>query len=157
WTQGASLDARRSTLGACVLDGLIYAVGGFDGTLGLQSAEVYDPTTRTWRNIAPMSTRRSSVAVVALDGLLFAVGGYDGGNRQCQSPVECQSPTTDTLPPIAAMALRRNGASVAVHDRKLCVIGAHDGPAVRQTVECDDPVSQISSQCVNLSVARRNA
>ena len=35
------MEARRSTLGAAVLNGKLYAVGGFDGSTGLDTAEVY--------------------------------------------------------------------------------------------------------------------
>ena len=36
------MEARRSTLGAAVLNGRLYAVGGFDGSTGLNTAEVYN-------------------------------------------------------------------------------------------------------------------
>lgn len=52
-------------------------VGGFDGSTGLNSAEVYDPRTREWRPIARMSTRRSSVGVGVVKGLLYAVSLYE--------------------------------------------------------------------------------
>lgn len=48
-------------------------MGGFDGSTGLNSAEMYDPRTHEWRMIAPMSTRRSSVGVGVVNGLLYAV------------------------------------------------------------------------------------
>jgi hypothetical protein len=48
-------------------------VGGFDGSTGLNSAEMYDPRTHEWRMIAPMSTRRSSVGVGVVNGFLYAV------------------------------------------------------------------------------------
>ena len=35
--------SRRSTLGVGVLNGELYAVGGFDGTNGLDSVEKYNP------------------------------------------------------------------------------------------------------------------
>lgn len=41
WRPVASMEARRSTLGAAVLNGLLYAVGGFDGTTGLSTCEVW--------------------------------------------------------------------------------------------------------------------
>lgn len=34
WTSVSSMQDRRSTLGAAVLNGLLYAVGGFDGSTG---------------------------------------------------------------------------------------------------------------------------
>jgi len=35
WCTVQPMEARRSTLGAAVLDGMLYAVGGFDGSTGL--------------------------------------------------------------------------------------------------------------------------
>ena len=35
--------SRRSTLGVGVLNGELYAVGGFDGNNGLDSVEKYNP------------------------------------------------------------------------------------------------------------------
>lgn len=48
-------------------------VGGFDGTSGLNSAEVFDISNQEWRMIANMSTRRSSVGVGVLNNFLYAV------------------------------------------------------------------------------------
>lgn len=73
WLTCVNMESRRSTLGVAVLNNCMYAVGGFDGSSGLNSAEVYDPCTRVWRPIAPMSTRRSSVGVGVVNGLLYAV------------------------------------------------------------------------------------
>lgn len=70
------MDARRSTLGVAVLNGCIYAVGGFDGSTGLNTAEMYDTQTGKWRSIASMSTRRSSVGVGVLYGQLYAVSKF---------------------------------------------------------------------------------
>lgn len=65
------------------MNGLIFAVGGFDGATGLSSAEYYDPKTDKWTFIESMSTRRSSVGVGVINNQLYAVGGYDGSTRQC--------------------------------------------------------------------------
>ena len=95
WTSIASMDARRSTLGVAVLGDMIYAVGGFDGSSGLNTAEVLDLAvtgSQEWRPIASMSTRRSSVGVGVLGGLIYAVGGYDGNSRQCLASVEVYNP-----------------------------------------------------------------
>lgn len=83
WSQGPEMYCRRSTLGVGLLMNKIYAIGGFDGTAGLSSAEVFDLSTQKWQMIASMSTTRSSVGVVALDGFLYAIGGYSGQSRQC--------------------------------------------------------------------------
>lgn len=74
WSTCASMEARRSTLGVAVLGNCIYAVGGFDGSTGLNTAEMFDPRTKEWKSIAAMSTRRSSVGVAVVNSLLYAVG-----------------------------------------------------------------------------------
>lgn len=41
WTSIASMQERRSTLGAAVLNDLLYAVGGFDGSTGKTSLKYH--------------------------------------------------------------------------------------------------------------------
>jgi kelch-like protein 2/3 len=111
WSSIASMEARRSTLGVAVMNDHIYAVGGFDGSCGLNTAEVLDMTvsgTHEWRTIACMSTRRSSVGVGVLCGLIYAVGGYDGNSRQCLASVEVYNPEQDIWSPVAEMSARRS-------------------------------------------------
>jgi kelch-like protein 18 len=50
-------------LGVAVLDGLLYACGGYDGSTFLRSVEVYDPRIKKWNMIASMSVTRSRVAL----------------------------------------------------------------------------------------------
>lgn len=46
WTSIASMQERRSTLGAAVLNDLLYAVGGFDGSTG--RSRTYSLPIPTW-------------------------------------------------------------------------------------------------------------
>lgn len=49
--------------------------GGFDGSTGLNSAEVFDGIKNEWTLISSMSTRRSSVGVGVVNRKVYAVGG----------------------------------------------------------------------------------
>lgn len=49
-----------------VIGGLLYAVGGYDGSNVLDSVEVYDPKTDQWKYAASMKNRRRHVAVGVL-------------------------------------------------------------------------------------------
>lgn len=49
---------RRSSAGVATLDGKIYAVGGNDGSLCMNTVERFDPTKNAWESVAPMHTRR---------------------------------------------------------------------------------------------------
>lgn len=43
WVPVEPMQSRRSTLGVAVLKDELYAVGGFDGTNGLDTVEKYNP------------------------------------------------------------------------------------------------------------------
>lgn len=43
WQRVASMNYRRSALGAAVLNGRIYVCGGYDGVSSLRTCEVYNP------------------------------------------------------------------------------------------------------------------
>lgn len=94
------------------MNGSIYAVGGFDGATGLNSAECYNVNTNCWKRISTMNTRRSSVGVASLNGCIFAVGGYDGSSRQCLNSVERYDPVVDEWKFVHEMKVRRSGAGV---------------------------------------------
>lgn len=66
WLQVASMGTRRSCLGVVACNGLIYAVGGYDGASCLNSAERYDPLTDTWTSIAAMSVKRRYVKLAVV-------------------------------------------------------------------------------------------
>lgn len=64
--------------GVAVLKGLVYAVGGFNGSLRVRTVDVYDPEQDKWSTVAPMEARRSTLGVAVLNGSIYAVGGFDG-------------------------------------------------------------------------------
>ena len=55
-------------MGLAVVNGQLYAVGGFDGTTYLKTIEMYDPDENTWRICGTMNYRRlgGGVGVVRL-------------------------------------------------------------------------------------------
>lgn len=61
-------------LGLVMLDGYVFAVGGWEGRSRLASVECYDPHTNTWQFMESVKMAVTSPAVVALDGLLYVTG-----------------------------------------------------------------------------------
>lgn len=59
---------RRCYVSVAVLDGLIYAMGGYDGYRRLNSVECYDPMTNQWTLMAPMNEVRSDASATSLQG-----------------------------------------------------------------------------------------
>ncbi|XP_029341664.1 kelch-like protein 2 [Acyrthosiphon pisum] len=58
----------RRDAGVVALNGLLYVVGGYDGTSSLNSVEFYNPRTNTWTMVTvPMKDARTSARVVAIN------------------------------------------------------------------------------------------
>lgn len=68
------MHCRRCYVSVAVLDGIIYALGGYDGLNRLNSAERYDPKTNQWTMIPPMKTQRSDAHACALGGKIYITG-----------------------------------------------------------------------------------
>ncbi len=60
------MGTRRSCVGVAILDGLLYAIGGYDGGACVDTAERYDPLTNQWSAIAAMNARRRYAKVAAV-------------------------------------------------------------------------------------------
>lgn len=74
------MSTRRSSVGVAILNGCLYAVGGYDGVARqcLNSVERYNPIADEWVLVEPMNQRRSGAAVAVLENFLYAIGGHDG-------------------------------------------------------------------------------
>ncbi len=87
WKVAATMAKRRCGVGVAIIENLLYAIGGHDGSSYLNSMERYDPKTDQWSsNLPPTSSCRTSIGVGILEGEIYAVGGQDGVS--CLSSVE---------------------------------------------------------------------
>jgi kelch-like protein 19 len=59
WTSIKPMHTKRLGVGVAVVNRLLYAIGGYDGTERLSSAECYHPENNAWNMITPMTTQRS--------------------------------------------------------------------------------------------------
>ncbi|XP_067003128.1 kelch-like protein diablo isoform X2 [Anabrus simplex] len=123
WQEMAPMLVPRSELGLAMLDGCVYAVGGWEGTFRLDSVERYDPETNSWHLIPPMRMAVTSPAVVAHDGMLYVTGGAileDGDGIEL---VERYDPRTNTWMNLAPMLIPRSGSAACVLDGYIYVVG----------------------------------
>lgn len=88
----------------------LYAVGGFDDSLPLQSAERYNPQTNTWSIISNMNCCRGGVGVCTMGRMVWAIGGHDGSSYL--NTVEYYDIQTNTWQSVASMEIGRAGAGV---------------------------------------------
>ena len=126
WRQLAPMPCARRGMGVCVLNGLLYAIGGSDGLQALCMVECYDPNTNVWTKKAGLNENRSSVAAAVVNDVAYAIGGYDGV-MNCLSTVEKYDPETDTWSYVKEMNTPRSMVSVGVINSCIFVIGGYDG------------------------------
>lgn len=52
WTSVAPMSVSRDAVGVCLLGDHLYAVGGYDGQVYLNTVEAYDPQTNEWTQVS---------------------------------------------------------------------------------------------------------
>ncbi|XP_052069410.1 kelch-like protein 2 [Mytilus californianus] len=141
WYQLAEMPSRRCRCGVAVVNGLVHAVGGFNGSLRVRTVDVYDPVKDIWSACPSMEARRSTLGVSVLNGLIYAVGGFDGSSGL--DTAECYDIRTGEWRTISNMSTRRSSVGVGVVNGMLYAVGGYDG-ASRQclsSVECYNPLT----------------
>ncbi|MEZ4659383.1 MAG: kelch repeat-containing protein [Caldilineaceae bacterium] len=75
WEPVGRAPEARAFLGATVLKGKLYVVGGFDGQSEMANADVLDLTSGEWQKLPDLSVPRGGLSLVADDVAIYAVGG----------------------------------------------------------------------------------
>ncbi|XP_037094385.1 kelch-like protein diablo [Pollicipes pollicipes] len=139
WEEMASMAYARSELGLAVLDGFLYAAGGWDGTSRLDSVERYNTDTNSWEELPGLKAGITSATVVAYEGYLYVAGGAVGEDGDGITSVQRFDPRTRTWSELAPMLIPRSGSAACVLDGKLYVIGGwHGATENTNKVECYD-------------------
>jgi hypothetical protein len=75
WSTLAPMPTPRYSLTAAYANGMVYAIGGYNGA-PLNTVEAYNPGTNSWSAVAPMPTPRHGMrAVTGNDGKIYVIGG----------------------------------------------------------------------------------
>uniref|UniRef100_A0A8B9R0G8 Kelch like family member 18 n=1 Tax=Anas platyrhynchos TaxID=8839 RepID=A0A8B9R0G8_ANAPL len=61
WEKCQPMTTARSRVGVAVVNGLLYAIGGYDGQLRLSTVEVYNPEMDSWSKVESMNSKRSAM------------------------------------------------------------------------------------------------
>uniref|UniRef100_A0A8C3DK80 Kelch like family member 18 n=1 Tax=Corvus moneduloides TaxID=1196302 RepID=A0A8C3DK80_CORMO len=137
WEKCQPMATARSRVGVAVVNGLLYAIGGYDGQLRLSTVEVYNPDTDSWSKVESMNSKRSAMGTVVLDGQIYVCGGYDGNSSL--NSVESYSPETNKWTAVTPMSSNRSAAGVTVFEGRIYVSGGHDGLQIFNSVEYYNP------------------
>jgi N-acetylneuraminic acid mutarotase len=147
WTPKAPLPKAFAVHAACAVDGILYVVGGDDGTSvqslhQLKTLFAYDPKTDVWTQKKDMPTPRRFVAAAVVDGIIYVIGGGGMGNP-VTGAVEAYDPKTDTWAAKTEMPTPRCAHSACAVNGIIYTIGGivalYGSPVVVRTVEAYDP------------------
>lgn len=124
WSNGAPIPTPRDHLTAAAVDGIVYAIGGRQISLGDRTGvvEAYDPEADEWTSLGTMPTRRAGLGGVAMDGRIYTYGG-EGTTGSADAHHEVYDPAEgawEILPPLPE---GRHGMGVAAVDGRIFVIG----------------------------------
>jgi N-acetylneuraminic acid mutarotase len=92
WSGRSPMLTARHALAAAAVNGMIYAIGGFNNG-SLSTVEAYDPATNTWATSPSLATARASLGAAEVNGVIYAVGG---GTPVAVATVEAFTPTPPT-------------------------------------------------------------
>ncbi len=132
WSTKAPMQVARASLGAAVVDGKIYAIGGVidppSWVVCTNINEQYDPAIDQWVFKTSMPTPRASFGIAVVDSKIYCVGGTTGlrdGQYVASVVNEVYDSATDTWSTKTAMPTPRLGVSASVVDGKIYVVGGN--------------------------------
>jgi N-acetylneuraminic acid mutarotase len=123
WTEKASMPSRRAFFSTSIVNGKIYAIGGWAGSL-IRTVEEYDPARDTWTRRADLPSPRAEISTSAVNGRIYAIGGHDGAGH---STVFEYDPAKDRWTKKTHMPAPKVGHSTSVVAGKIYVIGGQPG------------------------------
>ncbi|MEU9335637.1 kelch repeat-containing protein [Streptomyces sp. NPDC048290] len=153
WRARTPMPQARGEVGAAVLDGRLYVVGGTlqqDDSAPVWASDVvtgYDPRTDRWSTHAPLPRPLTHVAMAALGGRLYAIAGFTDAVHLNPQPVAyVYDPAADQWSRLPDLPEKLGSVAVAAVDGRLHVIGGRDS---RSVVTIADPPISLGYGTVN--------
>ncbi|MCB9480173.1 MAG: hypothetical protein H6683_10875 [Deltaproteobacteria bacterium] len=142
-TPGSLVQPRLSHAQVLLADGRVLLSGGLGNEGPLDTAEIFDPETQTFRETVDTMRRRRFGHTMTLleDGTVLVAGGYEEGLVDILDSVEVFDPVDETFTRLSA----RMNVGRALHtatrlsDGRVVFIGGTDGYNAYDTAEVFDP------------------
>jgi len=124
WSNASPVVLARQEVAVAELDGLVYVVGGIDGTPSfLSSVEVYDPSDDTWSAAPALPTPLHHTTATAVDGKLYVIGGWADFFQTPLDVVYELDPAQGSWTPKSPMPTPRGSPAAAALDGRIYVAG----------------------------------
>jgi len=140
WLSLAKLRPRSALAGALGADGLLYAIGGHDGTQPLDTVQTYSTVTGQWSDAPPLPVAADNLAAASgPDGRIYVIGGTAAGAPAAS--VWAFTPGTGRWSAVAPLQAPRAslGAATSSDGAIYAVGGAGPGATALRDVEAYGP------------------
>ncbi len=137
-TTGDMTAARYGHTATLLPNGTVLVAGGFNGSVNLATAEVYDPASGTFTATGTMSaTRYGHTATLLPNGKVLVAGGSSGSPL---ASAELYDPSTGTFSATGTMSAARYGhTATLLPNGTVLVAGGSGGSLYPLTAELYDP------------------
>jgi hypothetical protein len=164
WTAAGDMQtARWQQFAVGLPDGSALVAGGYGAVSAtahglLDSVELFDPKTKSWRSAPRLLVGRAQggSAVLLAGGIVLLAGG-DGGSDKMLASAELYSPTGGDRATGSMSTTRAEFASALFSDDRLLAVGGFDVPGTGKllsSAEIYDPVSAAWSGAGEMASAR---
>lgn len=154
WVLVAPMSRGRCSVGAVVLNGKLYAVGGYDRGDCLNTAEQYDPQINEWMPVTNMNSPRGRLGAEVINGKIYAIGGSNGHTEL--STVEVFDESTNTWKLVQSMLQCRCSFGTGVINEQIFAVGGYEGPRNLKSVEMYNPVKEEWIRVAPMNTERNN-
>jgi len=158
WSSAASMhDPREGHTATLLSNGKLLIAGGCAGengnSLGLASAELYDPATGTWTLTGSMTTARvGPTATLLPGGEVLVAGGIDVDQQILWGSAELYNPTTGSWTVTGSLNIARHlHTATLLPGGKILVVGGSGGDA---SAELYDPATGTWTLTGSMTTAR---
>lgn len=152
WTGKCSMIERRCYVTSAVLDGVLYALGGFNQTRRLRRCERYNRHLDSWEEIAEFNLARSDAAAAPYEGKLYVAGGIN--DSAIESTVEVFYPESNIWRLVKQMSSPRTSFALVCYGNRLWAIAGNDGARRVATVESYDTQADTWQEEASLGAAQ---
>jgi subtilisin family serine protease len=157
WKPRAPLPAaRQAGDGAALLNGLLYAPGGYNTSNALtNSLYAYNPASNTWATKANLPVVSGCGVSYAISGKLYVFTGCTGTASAPAGLLHRYDPATNTWIARKTAPHAHRYPAAGVINGKLYVVGGHNGTGASATLDVYDPVANTWTTKASVPTARR--